>query len=78
VETVAKIVVQHDLDPAIAIVLEYEAPGGRHAQGWYGECTECGWPMHRWGQPFAIDAAKAHVDRHDGSVVGIDPSSVVH
>lgn len=65
----AKIIIQHDVDPGIAIVLEHVAPGtpGR-AQGYHGSCTECGWPMHRWGQDVALIAAQAHVDRHESGL----------
>lgn len=74
----AKIVVAHDEDPAIGIVLETVPPGtpGR-AHGTYGTCTECGWPMHRWSSEVAMRDARRHVDSHEGSVRGVDPSSVV-
>lgn len=62
----AKLIVQHDEDPGIAIVLE-EVPEGTpgRAHGYHGTCTECGWPMHRWLQVRAIEGAKEHVDRHE-------------
>jgi hypothetical protein len=74
----AKLVVQHDEDPAIAIVLETVPEGtpGR-AHGTYGTCTQCGWPMHRWSEEHAVLAAERHVDSHEALVSGIDPSSVV-
>lgn len=74
----ARLVIQHDVDPAIGIVLEEVPPGTPgQAQGWHGTCTECGWPLHRWRRDVAIAYAKEHVDQHPASVVGIDPSSVV-
>jgi hypothetical protein len=75
----AKIVIQHDIDPAIGIVLEYIGPDDPRslAQGWRGCCTECGWPMHRWFQGRAVEDARAHVDSHVAQVQGVDPSSVV-
>lgn len=74
----AKIVVQHDVDPAIGMILEEVPPGtpGR-AQGCHGTCTECGWPMHRWDRDRAIQDAKQHVDSHEPVVAGVDPSSVI-
>lgn len=62
----AKLIVQHDEDPGIAIVLE-EVPEGTpgRARGYHGSCTECGWPMHRWYSIDAIESAKNHVDRHE-------------
>jgi hypothetical protein len=74
----AKLVVRHDVDPAIGVVLTEVLPGTAGvAQGWYGACTECGWRLHRWMQGLAVEDAQAHVDRHDAVVIGIDPSSVV-
>lgn len=74
----ARLVVQHDTDPAIAIVLETVPEGtpGR-ARGTHGQCTECGWPMHRWSEGVALTDAQRHVDRHEARVTGIDPSSIV-
>lgn len=65
----AKLLVQHDEDPGIAILLTEvgpEVPG--KAQGWHGECTECGKPMHRWHQDRAISDAKTHVDSHESGL----------
>lgn len=61
----ATVIVQHDTDAGIAVLLEEVLPGtpGR-ARGWHGRCTECGWPMHRWGQALAIAGARRHVDLH--------------
>lgn len=65
----AKLVVQHDVDPSIGIVLEYVPEGTPNkARGWHGECTECGWPMHRWKQENAIIGAQVHVDRHESGL----------
>lgn len=65
----AKLIVQHDEDPGIAIVLEYVAPGiPDRVQGWRGECTQCGWPMHRWEIDQAIAGAKTHVDVHESGL----------
>lgn len=74
----AKIVVHNERDPQIAIVLEYVAPNtpGR-ARGYHGTCTECGWPMHRWGQYAAIVAARAHVDSHEPVMLGGDRDSLI-
>lgn len=65
----AKLLVQHDEDPGIAIVLEYVAPGtpGR-PQGWFGTCTQCGKKTHWWHQDRAITAAQAHVDGHESAL----------
>lgn len=65
----AKIVIHHEVDPAIGIVLE-EVPAGTagRARGFYGTCTECGWPMHRWHRNDAIKSAQDHVDRHESSL----------
>lgn len=68
-ETVAKLVVQHDVDPGIAIVLE-EVPEGTpgRARGTYGSCTECGWTVHRWLTENAIRDGKEHVDQHESGL----------
>ena len=65
----AKLVVQHDEDPGIAIVLEHVPPRtpGR-AQGWHGACTQCGHVIHRWYQDGAFESAKEHVDRHESTL----------
>jgi hypothetical protein len=66
---VARIVVQHDVDPAIGIVLEIvpqDTPG--RAQGTHGTCTECGWKLHRWVAENAVKDAQHHVDRHESSL----------
>jgi hypothetical protein len=63
---VSKIVVQHDTDPCIGIVLE-EVPEGTpgRAHGWHGTCTQCGRVMHWWHRDPAIAGSRAHVDRHE-------------
>jgi hypothetical protein len=61
----AKLVVHHDEDPDIGVVLEYVPPGTGRARGWHGECTECGRKIHRWRQDDAVLSAQTHVDRHD-------------
>ena len=57
----AKIVIQHEEDPEIAIILAETGP----ALGWYGNCTQCGRRMHRWDQSLAILSAQQHVNRHE-------------
>lgn len=65
----AKLIVQHDEDPGIAIILEaLRLDGSGRALGWHGTCTQCGRPMHRWGQWLAIESAKAHVDSHESAL----------
>ena len=54
----AKIVIYNETDPDIGIVLEDAV------EGHYGKCTQCGWPMHRWGRADAIHAAQRHVVNH--------------
>lgn len=73
----AKIIVQHDVDPAIGVILEEVPPGTGRAEGTYGTCTECPHTIHRWERDNAILAAKRHVDSHEAQVRGVDPSSVV-
>lgn len=65
----AKIVIQHEADPSIGIVLQEVPPGtpGR-ARGWMGVCTECGFPLHRWERDNAIAGAQKHVDGHESSL----------
>lgn len=65
----AKIVIQHDEDPAIGMVLEELAEGapGR-ARGVYGTCTECPEVLHRWTRGLAILAAQKHVDSHESAL----------
>jgi hypothetical protein len=65
----AKIVIQHEQDPSIAIVLEeVTVPTPGKALGAYGKCTECGWPMHWWNREEAIVRAQRHVNRHESSL----------
>lgn len=74
----AKLVVHHDTDPGIAIVLNYTPPGtpGR-ARGWRGSCTECGHWMHRWTQEQAVETAQRHVDGHEAVLTGDDIDALV-
>lgn len=65
----AKLVVQHNVDPAISMVLKEVLPGDPSlAQGWRGQCSECGKTMHRWHMDQAIGAAQAHVDSHESAL----------
>jgi hypothetical protein len=74
----AKVVVQNDTDPGIAVVLETVPEGtpGR-AQGTYGKCTQCGWPIHQWREDSAITVAKEHVDEHEPELIGGDTDARV-
>lgn len=74
----AKIVIQNEADPGIAILLE-EVPEGTpgRAQGTHGVCTKCGWPMHRWDRDRAIEDAKRHVDGHEAELIGGDTDALV-
>jgi hypothetical protein len=65
----AKLVVQHDVDPAISMVLtEWLPANGSVARGWRGQCSECGKTVHRWYEEKAVEAAKGHVDSHESSL----------
>lgn len=65
----AKLIVQHEEDPGIAMALTEVLPGHPDlAQGWRGQCTECGRTMHRWHQDKAVKAAQGHVDSHESSL----------
>lgn len=59
-----KLVVFKDAEPEIGITLTY-VPAGTPgvAQGWRGECTQCGKPVHYWGERAAFQGAQAHVDQ---------------
>lgn len=65
----AKLIVQHEQDPGIAIVLEYVPSGtpGR-ALGYHGKCTQCGWPLHRWERDTAILSAFSHIEKHESAL----------
>jgi hypothetical protein len=66
---VAKLIVQHDEDPGIAVILTETIPGTAGlAQGWRGLCTECGMTFHRWHRDKAEESARSHVDRHESSL----------
>lgn len=73
----AKIVIQHDVDPAIGMILEEVPEGTDRAEGTYGRCTQCPHTIHRWRRDNAIVAARRHVDSHEAVVAGVDPSSVI-
>lgn len=73
----AEIVIHNSVDPCIGITLKEGIDGAPSAPGWHGTCTECGWPMHRWKQDAAIEAARHHVDRHDPVLIGGDTDSLV-
>lgn len=65
----AKLIVQHNEDPAIGIVLE-EVPEGTpgRARGWHGECTECGWTLHYWREDNAVKGARRHIEKHESAL----------
>jgi hypothetical protein len=66
---VAKLIVQHDVDPGIAVILAEVLPGTPgQAQGWHGQCTECGKTFHRWHKERAEESARGHVDSHESSL----------
>ena len=73
----AKLVVQHDRDPQIAVVLTEMPRGGHTVPGVTGSCTQCGWPMHQWNRDKAIRAAQQHVDGHEPVIIGGDKDSLV-
>ncbi len=66
----AKLLVQHDDDPGIAIILEEVLPGNAEGrvQGWHGSCTQCGYPIHRWIWGRAVESARRHVDAHESAL----------
>jgi hypothetical protein len=69
VQLMAKLIVQHDEDPGIAIILEeWRISGSNRFLGWHGTCTQCGRVMHRWGEHRAIESAREHVDRHESAL----------
>lgn len=61
----AKLVVQHDVDPGIAIVVEELTS---LSAGWSGRCTECGEVITGWDQYTAVRRSKAHVDQHESGL----------
>jgi hypothetical protein len=70
-----KLVVHHNEDPGISIVLEEVKPGspatrgaGARAQGFHGTCTECGFIMHRWRRDPAFTSAMEHIARHESGL----------
>jgi hypothetical protein len=74
----AKLVVQNDTDPGIAVVLETVPEGepGR-AKGTHGGCTACGRVIHQWREDSAITVAKEHVDNHEPVLIGGDTDALV-
>lgn len=74
----AKLIVHHQTDPGIGMVLEEVLPGdAKRARGWYGRCTACPKTMHRWHQDRAVKAAQGHVDSHEAVLVGGDTDALV-
>lgn len=60
----SKLVVFKDAEPEIGITFTYVAPGTPgSAQGWRGECTQCGKPMHFWNAEKAFEQGQQHVDQ---------------
>jgi hypothetical protein len=65
----AKLIVQHDDDPGIAIILEeWRIPGSGRFLGWHGACTQCGYLVHRWIWGRAVESARRHVDSHESAL----------
>jgi hypothetical protein len=65
-------------DPCIAIVLVGTGPGHPvRARGWYGSCTQCGKPVHRWNRDQAVVSAQRHVDAHEPVLLGGDTDALV-
>jgi hypothetical protein len=60
-----KLVVFKDDEPEIGMTFTYVAPGTPgEAQGWHGECTQCGKRMHFWYEGNAFERGQQHVNRH--------------
>jgi hypothetical protein len=58
----AKLIVQHDTDPGIAIVLQCDDGTGSYS----GECTECGYAVDLAPIADAQQDAEIHIDfRHE-------------
>lgn len=65
----ARIIVQHDTDGGIAMLLKEVPPGVPGiARGVHGECTECGRKTHHWKREDALYAALRHVEGHEPQV----------
>jgi hypothetical protein len=66
----AKLVIQHATDPGIAVIFEEVLEGGddHRAQGFHGECTECGKKMHRWLMEGAVRSGQQHVRTHESGL----------
>lgn len=68
----AKLIVQHDTDPGIAIVIEDRArPANAFESPWYcGKCTQCGWELGDYCYSVvgsAVAEAEIHVDKHEAA-----------
>jgi hypothetical protein len=63
----AKIVIQHDEDPAIGIVLSPDS--WPTAMWWRGTCTQCGTVVYvsTLDEP-PFDEAQRHVDSHESAL----------
>jgi hypothetical protein len=61
----AKLLVQHDTDPGICVILaERESTVTEGLLIWVGECTQCGSPI-RGTAVTSVERARAHVDEHE-------------
>lgn len=62
----AKLLVQHDTDPGIVVILEQAASTVTEGlMVWRGKCTQCGCPIRGVYADSAIPRAKDHVDTHE-------------
>lgn len=66
-----KTAVWNDRDPGIAIILS------ESVRGYHGQCTQCGWPMHRWNRDSAVASAQRHVDSHAPAMLGGDEDALI-
>lgn len=58
----AKLLVQHDTDPGICVILaEVEQP----LPGWAGDCTQCGTSVHSTRADEAVAYSVRHVESHE-------------
>lgn len=72
-----KLTVFNDLDPGIAVVLQYTPGGPGTPLGWHGMCTHCGKPVHYWTEEKALKHAQEHVDGHEPVLPGGDRDALV-
>jgi hypothetical protein len=72
----AKIVIQNETDPCIAVVLK-EVPHGPASTGHSGACTECGEVMYHRQVGKALTLAQEHVDSHEPVTIGGDRDSLI-